>query len=267
MPTAPGNSGTPGTMPMDEIVAALVEQQEELESLLATLDEDGWARPTRCEGWDVADVVLHVAQTDELALGSAQGRFAEAIDALTRDVGPAMDVDEGAALMVERQRGMAPSVLHKRWEDGAATLADALRHTDPSERVVWVAGELSARTLATTRLAETWIHTGDVADALGRVLPPSDRLQPVARLAWRTLPYAFGKARRVMSGPVAFELTGPDGDPWSFVPDGAPAVTVVRGDAVELCLVAARRAEPADTGLTGEGPDAEAVLELVRTYA
>ena len=32
-------------------------------------------------------------------------------------------------------------------------------------------------------------------------------------------------------------------------------------------MVAARRVDPSDTGLTGEGPDTEAVLELVRTYA
>jgi hypothetical protein len=36
---------------------------------------------------------------------------------------------------------------------------------------------------------------------------------------------------------------------------------------VELCLVAARRADPLDTGLRSQGPDAGAVLELVRTYA
>jgi hypothetical protein len=46
-----------------------------------------------------------------------------------------------------------------------------------------VPGELSARTLATTRLAETWIHAGDVAGALGVTLPPTDRLRPIARLA------------------------------------------------------------------------------------
>jgi hypothetical protein len=42
---------------------------------------------------------------------------------------------------------------------------------------------------------------------------------------------------------------------------------VVRGDGVELCLVAARRVDPVGTGLTATGPDADAVLELVRTYA
>ena len=130
----------------------------------------------------------------------------------------------------------------------------------------WVAGELSARTLATTRLAETWIHTGDVAAALGVPHPPSDRLWHIARLAWRTLPYAFSRSGRALTGAVAFDLTGPRGEPWQFAPEGEP-LTTIAGDAVDLCSVAARRVDPAQTDLTGTGPDAAAVLELVRTYA
>src|SRR5213078_4190480 len=105
--------------------------------------------------------------------------------------------------------------VEARWRSGADELARVLRACDPRQRVAWVAGELSARTLATTRLAETWIHTGDVAAAFGRVL----------------------------TGPVAFELRGPDGGAWDFVPDWPP-LTTIRGDGTELCLVAARRVDP-----------------------
>ena len=94
--------------------------------------------------------------------------------------------------------------------------------------------------------------------------PTGSRTSP--GLAWRTLPYAFARAGRELSGPVAFELAAPSGERWEFTPDTAPA-TVIRGDGVELCLVAARRLDPAATALRGEGPDAAAVLELVRTYA
>jgi uncharacterized protein (TIGR03084 family) len=157
-------------------------------------------------------------------------------------------------------------VLHERWLDGVETLRAVLAAADPHERVLWVAGELTIRTLATTRLAETWIHTGDVAAAFGVSLTPTDRLCHIARLAWRTLPYAFMRAGRELHGPVAFELRAPSGAACDFVPDDAPR-TVVQGEVVELCNVAARRVEPTDTGLTATGPDADAVLELVRTYA
>ena len=251
---------------MDEFVAALADQQVELRELLADLAPGDWERASRCEGWSVADVVLHVAQTNEMAIASAQGRFAEFLSDAGRDLAPAADVDEGADRMVEKERGLPPDALRDRYARGADALCALLEAGDPHARVQWVAGELSLRTLTTTRLAETWIHTGDVAEAVGRSLVPGARLRHVARLAWRTLPYAFSRAGQTLAGPVAFELRGPDGEAWDFVPD-EPAVTTIRGDGVELCLVAARRVAPSATSLRGDGPDTDAVLDLVRTYA
>ena len=68
------------------------------------LDEDGWARPSACEGWSVSDVVLHLAQTNEMAIGSARGDFtAPWLNASSRACQPhAGDIDDGAALMVGR---------------------------------------------------------------------------------------------------------------------------------------------------------------------
>jgi uncharacterized protein (TIGR03084 family) len=156
--------------------------------------------------------------------------------------------------------------IEERWRRSASDMQAALAARAPNDRVQWVVGRLSARTLATTRLAETWIHTGDVAGAVGVDLQPSDRLWHIARLAWRTLPYAFERSGRALSGPVTFALTGPNGDAWDFVPD-EQARTTVSGPAADLCSVAARRVDPAATALRGDGPDADAVLELVRTYA
>lgn len=250
---------------MDEILSALAAQQAELAGLLADRTDDEWQLPSPCEGWTVADVVLHLAQTNELAIASAQGRLAEVAGGFGAGPGSG-DVDETAALMVAEQRDVPVSELHKRWETGVALLQSVLTGADPHERVQWVAGQLSVQTLATTRLSETWIHTGDVAEAFGIELAPTDRLRHIARLAWRTIPYAFERSGRELHGPVAFELHGPKGDEWSFVPDDDP-VTVVRGAGVELCMVAGRRMDPAATGLRGEGPDVDEVLELVRTYA
>ena len=251
---------------MTDVLDALAEQHAELAALLGPLDGDGWATPSRCEGWSVADVVLHLSQTDELARASADGRFDEGIQALAGGLGPAADVDEGADRMVARERGLPPEVIHERWRTGTEALRTALAGGDPGRRVRWVAGELSVRTLTTTRLAETWIHPGDVAAGLGVDLVAGERLRHVARLAWRTLPYAFERDGRTLAGPVAFRLRGPSGARWDLVPDGEP-VTTITGDGVELCLVAARRVDARDTGLTGDGPDADAVLELVRTFA
>jgi uncharacterized protein (TIGR03084 family) len=252
---------------MDEIVAALAEEHEELASILRGLDEPDWLRPSRCVGWTVADVVTHLEQSDRMALGSLRGEFAAVVAELTNGLAPASSVDEGAELLVASRRGRSGDEVRATWQATASALQHALAGGDPHQRVEWVAGTLSARTLAATRLAEAWIHTGDVAAAFDIEVMPTDRLRHIARLAWRTLPYAFGRDGRALAGPVAFRLTGPAGDPWDFVPEGEPAMTTVRGNATDLCLVAARRVEPDQTALVAEGPDAAAVLALVRTYA
>lgn len=252
---------------MDEILAALAEQHAELAALLEELGAEGWSTPTsRCPGWTISDVVLHLAQTDELALASVEGRFDQHLEVLAGGLEGSGTVDDGAGALVERERGAPADQVHRRWLAGAAAVRSALGRSDPGARVQWVVGDLAARTLATTRLAESWIHTGDVLDALGRPQAVSDRMWHIARLAWRTLPYAFARSGRELSGSVRFDLTGPGEVRWDFTPDDLAATTVT-GSALDLCRVAGQRAHADDTDLTATGPDAAAVLELVRTFA
>src|SRR5256885_2296733 len=256
------------TQAFDDILTALAEEDDELDNLLAGLDDAGWGQPSRCPGWSIADVVLHLAQTDEMGRASAEQRFTNAAAEFGNPPGalPDASVDDLAGLAVEAERGRPPAEILERWRQARAGQAKALAACEPGTRVPWVSGQLAAITLATTRLAEHWIHAGDVAGALGRAPVATDRLQPIARLAWRTLPYAFARAGRTLSGPVALVLTGPGGQRWEFTPD-EPAATTVTGPALDFCLVAARRVEPSATALEARGTDAAAVLELVRTFA
>jgi uncharacterized protein (TIGR03084 family) len=253
---------------MDGILTALAEQVDELDGLVAGLDEDGFALPSGCPGWSVSDVLLHVAQTNELAVASAERRFtaAAAFGNRTGTTPPGATVDDLAGMAVAADRGRPGKEVYDRWRASSAAQAAALGACEAGTRLPWVAGELAAITLATTRLAETWIHSGDVAAGLSRDLTPAARLRPIARLAWRTLPYAFARAGTTLSGPVALRLTAPDGTTWEFEPD-EPAATTVSGPAIDFCLVAGRRIAPSDTALTTTGPDGADVLDLVRTFA
>jgi uncharacterized protein (TIGR03084 family) len=255
---------------MEKVTADLAAQHGELRAILTGLRPAQWDTRSRCEGWSVADVVLHLAQADELATASARGNLAVA----ARNVGWDLEamhageanIDQVAGAGVEKQRGAAPADLLARWSTAADSLVATLSITDPRRALPWVVGELPARTLATTRLAECWIHTGDIAGGLGLTVPPSDRLWHIARLAWRTIPYAFAQAGQALAGPVALILETPDGTgTWEFS-DGE-AVTTVTGDADTFCQVAARRVPGHTSGLHASGPDADAVLDLVRTFA
>ena len=252
---------------MDQLLTALVEQHAELAGLVDECSSAGWERPTPCVGWDVADVLLHLALTDELAIAGARGELAPSADGLmgARE-GHAVSVDDAAAAQVAAERAVGGEAIRRRWREASRGLLAAFAAADPHRRVTWVTNQLSVETLVATRLSECWIHTGDIAAALDVRLEPTDRLRHVTRLAWRTLPYAFERADLTMHGPVALDLTGPGGERWRFDPD-APALTTIRGSAAEFCEVAARRVDPAATDLLGTGPDADAVLRLVRTYA
>src|SRR4051794_37497674 len=184
------------TQPFEDLLTALAAQDDELDRLLAGLDETGWARPSRCPGWSIADVVLHVAQTDEMAVASAERRFTERVAAFNNSAGVAAGatVDDLAGLAVEAERGRPGHEVYQRWQAASAAQAKAFGACEAGTRLPWVKGEMAAISLATTRLAEAWIHTGDVAAGLGRDLVHDDRLRPIARLAWRTIPYAFQRA-------------------------------------------------------------------------
>ncbi|HKY75457.1 MAG TPA: maleylpyruvate isomerase family mycothiol-dependent enzyme [Acidimicrobiia bacterium] len=258
------------TQPIDGILTALAEQVAELDGLVRDLDEAGLALPSRCPGWSISDVLVHLAQTNEMTVASAEGRFTEEAAAFGNRAGsvpPGSDIDDLAGLAVAADRGAPGKEVYDRWRASSAAQAAALGACEAGTRLPWVAGDLAAITLATTRLAETWIHTGDVAAGLGRDMTvATDRLRPIARLAWRTLPYAFARAGKTMAGPVALRLTGPDGTIWEFDPN-EPAATTVSGPALDFCLLAARRVAPSQTALVATGPDGAAVLELVRTFA
>ena len=250
---------------MDDVVVALGEQVDELRSIVGPLDEGGLATASACAGWSVADVLLHLAQTNELAVASVRGDLAAAAERVWGPVAPG-DVDAAAGDAVAADRGATGVEQRARWDRSAREMVAALGGVDPATRVPWVAGEMAARSLATTRIAETWIHTGDITEGLGVGREPSDRIRHIVRLVHRTIPYAFAKAGRAPVGAVRFEVTAPaSGETWAF--GDADAATVVTGPAVDLCRVAGQRAPAAATALAATGPDGADVLALMRTFA
>ncbi|MEW2354458.1 maleylpyruvate isomerase family mycothiol-dependent enzyme [Spirillospora sp. NPDC029432] len=243
---------------MGDVFDDLAAEFEHLDGVLAGLDAAAWAAPSAAGGWTVADVVIHLAQTNELAIASAAGESA----AFARDDG--LTVDEAADRLVAAQRGTSPEELLARWRDGAREALAAIRACPPGTRLPWVASSLSPRTLATTRIAEHWAHALDITVPLALPYPDTARLRHIAWLGHRTLPYALAAAGE-RAGPVRCELTGPDGDLWEF---GDPAAgSVIRGEAGEFCRVGARRLPAAESKLAAEGPHAAIALRHLRNYA
>jgi len=238
----------------------LAAEEERLEKILSGLDEAQWASASAADGWTIADVVLHLAQSEEAAAVTAtHGTLRGGLGAVA---GETVDARADAAVRAERA---APAEVFARWQRARQAALAAMRDADPDLAVQWMVGTIKPATLATTRLAEHWAHGLDIAGPLGADFPDTDRLKHIAWLAHRTLPYALSLAGEP-AAQVRCELIAPDGEQvWRFGP--AEADSAITGAAGEFCRVAAQRLDPARPGLAASGPHGAAALRLVRTYA
>jgi len=227
-----------------------------LDAVLAGLPEDAWSRPSAAASWTVADVVVHLAQTEEFAAAACGGqrpswqRYGTTVD-------EAMDV-------LTRSEPGSPQQILARWREASRVCLVELRRADPGRRLEWVASTVKPATLATTRLAEHWAHALDITGPLRIDYPDTDRLRHIAWLGHTTLPYAFGLAGLP---PVAVrcELTAPDGSTWTYGP--VDADSSIAGPAAVFCRVGAQRLDPEDADLVTAGPHGRTALRVLRNYA
>ncbi|BCJ39753.1 hypothetical protein GCM10010168_77910 [Actinoplanes ianthinogenes] len=243
---------------MADVIDDLEAEQEALAAVLTGLAGADWDRASAASGWTVADVVLHLAQTEEAVAASAGGD-SRALD--WRRFGPTVDAAMGA--MVRAEAGPGPEIL-ARWQAARRESVRALRAADPRRPLRWVTASLKPRTLATTRLAEHWAHALDIVGPLRIDYPDTDRLRHVAWLGFSTLPYAFHLAGRPEVS-VFCDLRGPGGARWTF---GDPrSESGIAGAAGAFCRVGAQRLAPGASGLQTRGPHGAEALRLLRNYA
>ena len=160
---------------------------------------------------------------------------------------------------------MQPSDVYAWWRSATARLHDTIDRFDPSEKYPWGGNMLSPLSLGSARIMETWAHSLDCHDALGKRYPDTNRIRHIAHLGLRALPHAFSLAGLAAPGPVRLELTAPDGGTWTFGPDDAP--NVITGSAGDWCRVAVYRDRDGSAErLNAEGPDAANVIAHARAF-
>jgi uncharacterized protein (TIGR03084 family) len=240
-----------------EIFDDLEAEQDRLEGILAAFDREQWLTPSAAPGWSVADVVLHLAQSEEAVVSAGAVGGSDRWERAPGSLDELMDM----AVAAERTE---PELMFDRWRTARRAAVERLRSADPRRPLPWAAAPLKPQALATTRLAEHWAHGLDITAPFGIELADTTRLRHVAWLGHRTLPYAFALAG---ADPVDVrcKLTGPDGAVWEYGPAGAPST--ITGDLGPFCRVGARRLEPELSGLVASGPHGAQALTLLRNYA
>ncbi|MFF2365046.1 TIGR03084 family metal-binding protein [Streptomyces sp. NPDC058122] len=240
----------------------LRDESEELDRLVAEFGPEQWTLPTPAPHWTVAHQIAHLAWTDHSALLSVTD--ADAFHGLVEKAlaAPTTFVDDGA----DDGARLPSAELLARWRAGRSALDRALREAVPGTRFPWYGPPMSGASMATGRLMETWAHGQDVADALGVVRAPTDRLRHVVRIGVRTRDFAF--AARGLAAPAEefrVEILAPSGATWTYGPEDAPQR--VTGTALDFCLLVTQRANRADVDVRAEGPDADRWLGIAQAFA
>lgn len=244
---------------LDEVLADLTAESEELDRTVSDLSDLELSRSTPAPGWTIAHQIAHLAWTDAVAITAINDpdAFMALLARLSQD--PLGIVDRSAA-----DRVAPREELLARWREDRADLATLLSLTHG--RIPWFGTTMTATSMATARLMETWAHGQDVADALGREHGFTPRLRHIAYLGHRTLGHGFAAhSRPVPTVPVLVELTTPDGALWTFGP--ADAENRLVGPVVDFCLLVTQRRHPADLALQPTGPVAEEWLTVAQAFA
>ena len=225
-----------------------------LDDLLSSLDDEDFAAPTACPGWDVAAVVAHVAGTEHMMAG---------------DPPPQVEVPDLPHLRNDIARANEAWVLERRGWSGGELLADlrsvVATRTDQLSSLTqeqvdadsWTpAGPATLARFLQIRTFDTWIHELDIRDAVGRSgheSGPAVR-RTLAEVA-NGIGFVVGKRAQAPEGAwVRLELPGPEPAAFDVVvqgrarvltetPAGEPDVVLVT-DSSNLVRCIAGRVDP-----------------------
>lgn len=252
------------SMPVDMNALAddVAAETTSLRLMVAGLDESGWRRDTPAAGWTVADQVGHLAYFDDAAIASATDpdEFAAEFERVVADGATSADA------IADRYRVLPPAELLEWFDESRARLLEVFRSLDPSVRLPWFGPPMSAASALTARLMETWAHGQDIADALGVVRQPTDRLKHVAHIGVGARAFSFAAhGRPAPDAPVRVELAAPSGETWTWGPAGA--ADRVSGPALDFCLVVTQRRHLDDTALRIDGPSATEWMSIAQAFA
>lgn len=247
---------------LDLVLTDLAAESEQLDGWVRDLDAPGWRTVTTPEGWTVAHQIAHLMWTDDASVVAitAPEELGRRMKEAAQDPNGFVDAE------TERLAAIPPATLLERWRASRSVLAEALRGVPAGEKVPWFGPPMSPVSMATARIMETWAHGRDVAAALGLEPPRDARAKHVCHIGIRTRGFAYLlRGREAPAEEVRVELTGPDGEAWTWGPEDAAAK--VTGDGYDFALLATRRRHRDDVDVQAHGAAAEEWLGIVQAFA
>ncbi len=247
---------------MRDLIDDLRAEQEDLDRLLAALDDQTWDKMTPAEPWTIRDTISHLAFFDERETQAISDPEAFASEINERLTG---GIDSYMALGLDRGRSMTPSKVLDWWRTARAAELKAFEGVDPAAQLPWYGPPMKAPSAVIARLMETWAHGHDVAEALGVTRAPTERLFHIAELGVKTFSWSYiNRGLDVPAERVRVALRGPSGSIRVWNDQMSNSIT---GPVDEFCLVVAQRRNYLDTSLVIEGDVARSWMEIAQIFA
>jgi len=252
-------------MDVSKVLDDLVAEQEALDRVVGSLDDDQFALPTPSDRWSVADQLGHLTYFDTTAALAINDEAAfldhkaELVSAFTDELA----VDEAT---LGTFRGLSSAEQLTAWRHGRLDLEAAARTLANDTRVEWYGPSMGSKSFLTARLMEVWAHGQDICDAVDATRPPSDRLRHIAQLGVITRGWSYlVRGEEPPGTAVRIELTSPSGATWSWGDEAA--TDTVTGPAEDFCLVVTQRRHVDDTDLGVSGDAAREWMTKAQAFA
>ncbi|OZD14149.1 TIGR03084 family protein [Rhodococcus sp. 06-156-3C] len=252
---------------LDSIIDDLRAEGDDLDALVSDLTDQQWSTLTPAEGWTVAHQIGHLSWTDNVAERTTSGAAGDDRAKAEFDIvlKQAWSDPTGFVDVAAEEEARRPDLL-ETWRSRRHAMTDALATVPAGVKIPWFGPPMSAASMATARLMETWAHGQDVADALGVRREPIERIRGVAHIGVRTRDFAYAVNHQTPpTEPFRVELTSPLGELWTWGPgDASQRVT---GSAADFCLLVTQRAHRDDLDVHAEGADAQHWLTIAQAFA
>lgn len=210
-------------LPREETVAGFQEELIRFEELLRSIDDADWRKPSRCEGWTVADVAAHVT-----------GQLSDVVNARFDGLG----TPEVTERQVVERRDKSPQQMADELAEAIKLGGDVLTGIDDA---AWAgpspAGGGTLGDGVEALYFDAWTHADDIRAAIGRPSEPGPGVRVgVSHLAFLLTEQGWGPATIAVDGLEEFPVSGGGGER-------------VTGDPIEFVLVASGRKDAGTLGL------------------
>ena len=151
----------------DDVVVPWRRHRERFSAELAGLDESEWYVESRCDGWDMRQVVNHLSTADAFWMASLLGATTATPTTFLDDFDPDSTPGEVIASIADDD----PETVLTRFEEATVAFigtVDMLEAEHWSETAESPVGHVTARLALGHALWDSWLHERDILIPLGR---------------------------------------------------------------------------------------------------